>query len=452
MFKKTTFVMMAMLFSVAATAQEWIGFGSRAEGAPPEVSISRSDNQQVSFAVSLSGMYAESKDEALVTYKRLSMPQCEIMGEVGAPEIPVVTKMIAIPECSEIMYNVTMSGVQTFTDYMVYPVPEQQPRDNDAGAFYIEEVFTKDVAAYAQNIAMPVEDFSVLDEGALRSQRYVRLELHPVQYNPVTQTLTVATEMEVSLTFTGATTPVNVPLGIFSNVAKNTMVNFEDQGIKASINDKAFEKPGFQKGNVQWKRFWAYWDVENITADYLIICADVFFPEDEPNAEIQRLANHRAEYNGFDVMILNAEDIINAAFYFEEQDQHSGPDYEFKKEQRLRTCIRTIYETGTAHHTMDGKLGYVLLIGDVDGGQGSTGNNDMPSSYDNPQTQWMEPEYVKWRVYASDYYYSCITKDPTTGIYDECGDLYIGRLFSSLQHPKIFFVQCCTVPVAADPY
>jgi len=413
MFKKLFFVIVALLLGVAANAQEWVSFGSRAEGAPPEVSVSRSDNQQVSFTVGLSGMYVESKNETGGLYKRLSMPQCQKMGAVGSPELPVVTQMVAIPECSDVNVVVTMSGVQTFSNYLVYPVPMQEVRNNEDGTVYVAEVFTQDVAVYGQNALMPVEAYSVLETGALRSQRYMRIELHPVQYNPVTQTLSVATEMEVTLTFVNATTPVNANLGIFNNVATNTMVNYTDQGIKASINDKAFEKGGFQQGEVKWKRLSTASEVNNLTADYLIICANAFFSGGKPHDEIMRLANHRAQYNGFDVWVLNAEDIISDGVGFTYEDNTIPPI--FKKEQRIRTCIRTIYETGTAHHTMDGKLAYVLLVGDVDGGQ--TGNNGMPSSYDHDL--WIN------QVYASDYYFSCITK--TNGQYDEVGDLYIGR-------------------------
>ncbi|MCL2041817.1 MAG: hypothetical protein FWG84_07250, partial [Bacteroidales bacterium] len=122
--KKLLFVIMAGLLSTMVSAQtEWIGFGSRAEGAPPEVTISRSDNQEVSFGISLSGMSVETRNEASGSYKRLSMPQCQVMGEVGSPELPVVIQMIAIPECSDMNLTVSMSGQQTFTGYTVYPVP-----------------------------------------------------------------------------------------------------------------------------------------------------------------------------------------------------------------------------------------------------------------------------------------------------------------------------------------
>ena len=226
------------------------------------------------------------------------MPQCFAVGEVGSPEIPAITKMIAIPECSGINLTVTMSGQQTFSGYMVYPVPAQEVRVNDDGSAYLEEVFTKDEAAYGQNMMLPVETYMVLDTGYMRAQRYLRIELHPVQYNPVTQLLSVATEMEINLAFTDATTEVNANVGIFNNVAKSAMVNYVDQGITASINDKAFEKAGFVQGNVQWKRISDTMEVRNITADYLIICAGVFFG-DQPHAEIRGLADHRSFYNGF---------------------------------------------------------------------------------------------------------------------------------------------------------
>jgi len=65
-------------------------------------------------------MYVETRNEAGSVYKRLSMPQCQTMGEVSAPEIPVVTKMVAIPEYSDFNIVVTMSGVQTFSNYLVF--------------------------------------------------------------------------------------------------------------------------------------------------------------------------------------------------------------------------------------------------------------------------------------------------------------------------------------------
>jgi hypothetical protein len=49
------------------------------------------------------------------------------------------------------------------------------------------------------------------------------------------------TEMSISLSFVNPTTAVNVNTGIFNNVATNVFLNYDDSGMKASINDKASE-------------------------------------------------------------------------------------------------------------------------------------------------------------------------------------------------------------------
>ena len=107
--------------------------------------------------------------------------------------------------------------------------------------------------------------------------------------------------------------------------------------------------------------------------------------------------------------------IINAYTIYEELDFEYLLE-EFKKEQRIRTCIRRIYEGANAQHTYDGKLGYILLIGDSK----DVSNLGMPTSYD------PEPGAMSGTgPYPSDYYYTCLTRED--GIYDEIGELFIGR-------------------------
>jgi len=429
MVKKFTTLVMALLFSIAVYAQEWIGFGSKGEGTPPEVSISRNDNQQVKFTVSLSGMYVEQRQEESGVYKRLSMPECQTVGEVGSPEIPKLIKMVAIPECSSFSLSVTMSGHQTFTGYNVYPVPEQEPRGNEDGTVYLAEVFAKNDEAYAQNKPIPAQDYMVIDTGYMRAQRYLRLELYPARYNAVTQTLSIATDMEITMQFANATTDVNVPLGIFNNVGVRAFVNFVDQGITAAINDKAFEKEGFERGQVKYKKVTKPQDVHGLTVDYLIICADVFYPSGtQPHPEVMRLANHRADYNGYNVLILNANDIVKANFSYEGIPSNPN-DTTYKKEQRIRSCIREIYNTCNAPNTYDGKLGFVLLVGNADGGH--LVNSGMPTSYDHYKLTYgpgNHPDYAQYNIFSSDYYYSCVTgnyygNNPKEPI----ADLYLGR-------------------------
>jgi len=61
--------------------------------------------------MSLPCMFVESKTEGSQTYQRLSLPECNVMGEVGSPELPVaLSRLIAVPECDNILYSVAITG------------------------------------------------------------------------------------------------------------------------------------------------------------------------------------------------------------------------------------------------------------------------------------------------------------------------------------------------------
>jgi len=418
--KKSLFIILIVIFySKVLWSQNWVGL-TRNEPAQPEITLTASNNQQVSFRVELSGFFSSVKTESGMEYQRLSIPGYSVTGTTGEPEIPVITQRIAIPKCNGVNYTVQIISSQTLSDYRIYPVPDLLPNSNGG----LDEVFTVNSIAYLQNFFIPKEDYLILETGAMRNQHFVSLELHPLRYNPASGQLLVITQIEITLTFDNPTTDVNVPTGIFNNVATHSFLNYQNQGIKASINDKAFEKSGFQLGNVQWMRFTDTLAIRNLTADYLMICANAFFPEDTPHDTILRLANHRAFYNGFDVMILNVEDILSAGFYYEGNPYPNGNPNQYLQEQLIRTCIRTIYETGTATHTYDGHLGYVLLVGDVwvkkeDGKESAPPFiPGVPTSYEYGTGHYSNP--------VSDYYFSCITRD-SVGKYDKVGDLYIGR-------------------------
>jgi len=303
---------------------------------------------------------------------------------------------------------VNITGQTGFNNYNLYPAPAYEEVEEPDGAVYMQEVFTKDETVYAQNTYMPGMNAEIISTGYLRDQKYAEVFLYPIQFNPVLKQINVFTHYQVTLDFVNPTTMVNVNTGIFNNVATNTMLNYVSSGITASINDN---KQG--NGNVQWITLTDTAQACTIAADYLIICAENFFEPSNPDSEVLRIANHRATYNGFDVAILNARAIY-------EYLDFEWIDPQYKEEQKIRTCIRRIYEGTNAQYTYDGKLGYVLLIGEPEWGS----NLGMPTSY------MYTYEYITWEGqtelinYASDYHYSCITKQQD---YDPIGDLFVGR-------------------------
>jgi hypothetical protein len=220
------FTIVAIVCTSVAMAQHWVALTGN-EPAQPEINLLTSTQQHVRFTVHLSGFYATLKMEGGVNYQRLYIPGHRVAGETGEPEIPVITQSIAVPVCSSIAYSVQVTATQTLWGYRVYPVPDMQP--NLRGE--LEEVFTINPLSYLQNAFTPTNHYSITETGAMREQHFVTIELHPVQFNPATGALQIATEMEITLTFNNPATEVNVNTGIFNNVATHTLLNYEDRGI-----------------------------------------------------------------------------------------------------------------------------------------------------------------------------------------------------------------------------
>jgi hypothetical protein len=219
-----------------AMAQSWVSF-TNATPEAPIVNLTGSDNQSVSFTVEVCGMYKQDITEGSETFQRVSVPQSGTLTVTGEPELPVFRQLVAIPECTDVTLGVNITGQTTFSSYNIYPVPALQEVQNTDGTVYVEEVFTKDAAAYAQNLYYPGMNAEIVSIGYLRGQKYAEVFIYPIQFNPVSGQLTVYTNYQISLSFTNPTTTVNVNTGIFNNVATHTMLNYVSNGIRASIND-----------------------------------------------------------------------------------------------------------------------------------------------------------------------------------------------------------------------
>ncbi len=392
-------------------AQDWVTF-TKSNPEAPIINLIQSDNQQMEFTVEVCGMFKNDTTVEGEAFQRIEIPRAGKSMETGEPELPYIRQLIAIPECENVILTVNITGQTDFYNYNIYPAPDYVEVQDTSGGVYLQEVFFKNETVYAQNTYLPGINAEIISTGYLRGQKYAEVFLWPVQFNPVTQHIDVYTNYEISLNFINPTTDVNVNTGIFNNVVSNTMLNYVSSGIRASINDNVQGN-----GNVQWISLTDTAYACTIESDYLIICSQDFFQPNNPDSEVLRIANHRATYNGFDVAILNADNIISNELSFFYEGLLIG-DETYKNEQRIRTCISRIYEGANAQHTYDGKLGYVLLAGDVY--EDSTGVPISRDTSNNVIVPWGEGDW-----YPNDYYYSCVTN--IAGEYDDVGDLYIGR-------------------------
>jgi hypothetical protein len=395
--KKTITFFVALALSLMLNAQtQWVEF-TRSVPQPPVIELNSSDSLSVSFNAEICGMYETDTTVNSTLFQRINIPGCGRFTITGQPEMPFVRVLIAIPECDGVTLSVDVRDDMSLEDYYVYPAPDYQEVIDTSDLVYMEEVFDFDTVAYSTNLYNPQLSGEIHSIGYFRAQKYAEVYLYPVRFNPVSEDIEIDMSYNVTLTFDDPTTSVNMNVGIFNNIATNAMLNYPSTGISAVINDNVDPD-----GTVEWITLPDTGYACTIVADYLIICSDPFF--DSEDTEVLRIATHRATYNGFDVAIINVENILSLNFEYD--------DPAYMDEQKIRTCIRRIYEGANAQHTLDGKLGYVLLIGDVD-----EGNMGMPTSHKQVIEYWPLP---------NDYYFCCVTRE--NEIYDLIGDLFIGRL------------------------
>jgi len=291
--------------SIYAVSQpEWVTFTDPNPSAPI-ITLQSSSSQQVKYLIEIPGMYQESIVVGSEIYQRLSIPKAGTWGTPGYPELPAISKLIAIPECDSVIISYIITDSVVLNNYNVYPKPEIV-EDSLTGT--LVEQFTKNDSVYQLNIFMPEIEYEILSDGYFRNQRIHNGTAYTIKYNPILQQLIAYTEIEVSFTFQNPQGDVNVENGFFNNIAKNTLLNFNMDGHQLP------PFPSQNPANVEWVEITSVNQADVIDADYLIIADDQFF--DPQSSALYDFACHRSFFNGFKVTIVSAQDIIATPFSY----------------------------------------------------------------------------------------------------------------------------------------
>jgi len=143
--------------------------------------------------------------------------EIEGLGKVfteGLPNIPVISKLIEVPQGAEVEFIVKSYDEQIIklSDYgitdKIQPALQSLSKSESKVPFVIKEDVYKTDAFINKNIAVYQES------GMMRNVRLGRIEISPIQYNPVTNTLRILNNLEIEVVFK------NADLGKTSQMAK----------------------------------------------------------------------------------------------------------------------------------------------------------------------------------------------------------------------------------------
>ena len=164
--------------------------------------VSNTDNQ-ITFTVTNGDFFTNDITLEEGQFTRLLMAgYASTTGNVGKPELPMITKMIEIPVCREMHVSATAGSVRTLTAeeagirHTVYPTQPQYPK-----SYTGNRPLQKDEATYATNGSYGLPLATISDPFISRDANMATVTICPVQVNPVTNAVTIYEDITVTVTY-----------------------------------------------------------------------------------------------------------------------------------------------------------------------------------------------------------------------------------------------------------
>lgn len=118
--------------------------------------------------------------------------------QAGMPDLPVVSRYVAIPRGAEVLVNVKNIVTETVENVDIMPAPEL-PLDDDKTPMRYE----RNELVYNTDVYFPAQTILVSEPTKIRDVDVVIFSVTPFQYNPISKELIVTKHIDVELSFEG---------------------------------------------------------------------------------------------------------------------------------------------------------------------------------------------------------------------------------------------------------
>ncbi|MCD4690396.1 hypothetical protein K8S17_02945, partial [bacterium] len=182
-----------VVFAAAGTAKEWIPLSDSPEPVEATARIISSDAAGTVVELEVPGIELEHASRVLSGSVTVDIPGARRLNRAGAPDLPVYTWLLAIPDFGGV--ELVVDGVEecVFEDYEIEPLESFRIEGKDG------RETTPDVSVYAKNALYPASIATVSEPMVMRDLRLVQLRVNPVRWNPVTGDLVVTERVRVRL-------------------------------------------------------------------------------------------------------------------------------------------------------------------------------------------------------------------------------------------------------------
>ena len=142
--------------------------------------------------MSLNSLNYRGEDMTEISISAITLPNA-----AGCPNLPVESRMMAIPQGATATLRVVSVESETLHNVNIAPALRIQSENEEPDMNYV-----KDMSVYGKNALYPVEPFE-MGSSYIRGVEAVTVSITPFQYNPVTKDLVVYTHIELAVDFEG---------------------------------------------------------------------------------------------------------------------------------------------------------------------------------------------------------------------------------------------------------
>lgn len=199
--KKLHSLLLLLLISNIITAQGRIDLMNTHRS----IDIQEASFETLKSTFSFNTIESELVETEVGTFSAITIDKTISGGNYGAPSLPIARELVAVPFGAEAVVKVLNYSVTDYNlaDYGIERIyPQQESMSKSAKPEDI--VFHYDESAYQTRSLAEAPKTSVEILGTMRGIRLGALQVEPVSYNPVNNTLRVFNDIEVEITFENA--------------------------------------------------------------------------------------------------------------------------------------------------------------------------------------------------------------------------------------------------------
>ncbi|MBU2651751.1 MAG: T9SS type A sorting domain-containing protein [Bacteroidetes bacterium] len=164
----------------------------------PGIRLSSETTSGIELTFSIDKLSVSDIDINGEAMKQVEIPGNFLPNDEGYPDLPAMSRFIAVPNGARVTYEITASRTEVFKNINIAPAP-RIPKITEDGPLY----YRKNEKIYSRDSFYPQNPVMLSETAEIRGVDAVILGITPFQYNPVTRELIVYRDLKVNVKFEG---------------------------------------------------------------------------------------------------------------------------------------------------------------------------------------------------------------------------------------------------------